>query len=216
MVYLIDYGLTKKASTMRMRKLNPDFLKPENLRLTGTPIYASVHSHMGSTQCYKKDDIESLVYMLIHLARGRLEWLYVDVRPGDNYIHIFNCKRTISAKELVGSLPVGFVALVDYARNMDNIETPDYEYLRRILLEINEKHLFKARHCDKKNLAPNLRGMDKRSHFIKSKSTAPMRKNANAKANTKKIFGQRNPFEQHFENSQIGSDSKTIGNYLKV
>ena len=56
-----------------------------------------------------KDDIESFVYMLIHLARGRLPWLYVDVKYGDNYINIFNCKRTIQAKELVGSLPPGFI-----------------------------------------------------------------------------------------------------------
>lgn len=52
-LYLIDYGLTKKASTMKVRRLNEEFLKPENLRLTGTPIYASVYSHMGTTQCYK-------------------------------------------------------------------------------------------------------------------------------------------------------------------
>ena len=64
---------------------------------------------MGTTQCYKKDDIESFVYMLIHLARGRLPWLYVDVKYGDNYINIFNWKRTIQAKELVGSLPPGFI-----------------------------------------------------------------------------------------------------------
>jgi hypothetical protein len=57
--------------------------------------------------------------MLIHLARGRLPWLYVDVRPGDNYINIFNCKRNVSAKELVGSLPPGFISLVDYVREMD-------------------------------------------------------------------------------------------------
>jgi len=52
-VYLIDYGLTKRASSMRMKRVNEDWLKSENLRLTGTPIYASVHSHLGSTQCYK-------------------------------------------------------------------------------------------------------------------------------------------------------------------
>ena len=125
---------------MRVRKFREDFLKPENLRLTGTPIYASIYSHMGTTQWYRKDDIESLVYMLVHLARGRLPWLYVDVKYGDNYINIFNCKRTISAKELLGSLPPDFIELVDYARNMDSIEKPDYELLRLTLRKIAEDH----------------------------------------------------------------------------
>mmetsp|Transcript_1495 Transcript_1495/g.1452 ORF Transcript_1495/g.1452 Transcript_1495/m.1452 type:complete len:85 (+) Transcript_1495:750-1004(+) len=84
--------------------------------------------------------------MLIHLARGTLPWLYVDVKHGDNYINIFKCKRTISAKQLAGSLPSGFISLIDYARDMDNIDTPDYEYLRRILLEINEEYQFKSKH----------------------------------------------------------------------
>ena len=78
--------------------------------------------------------------MLVHLARGRLPWLYVDVKYGDNYINIFNCKRTISAKELLGSLPPDFIELVDYARNMDSIEKPDYELLRLTLRKIAEDH----------------------------------------------------------------------------
>lgn len=49
-LYLIDYGLTKKVSQVRVRNVREDYLKAENLRLTGTPIYASVYSHMGTTQ----------------------------------------------------------------------------------------------------------------------------------------------------------------------
>lgn len=105
---------------------------------------------------------------------------------------------------------------MDYARNMDNIDTPDYEYLRRILSEINEKHQFKSRHCDKRSISPGLTMIEKRSHFIKAKSSAPLTKNKEQIMQNKAILAARNPFEQHFDNSHLGSDSKTIGNYLKV
>lgn len=128
-----------------------------------------------------KDDIESLVYMLIHLARGRLPWLFVDVRHGDNYINIFNCKRTINAKELVGSLPSGFVALVDYARSMEATDIPDYEYLRQILLEML-KNDTRGGPIDKSGVnkfqwsSPT---KNKRGYFIKAKSTQPKDRNVN-------------------------------------
>ena len=85
-----------------------------------------------------KDDVESLTYMLIHLGRGRLPWLYVDVKPGDNYINIFNCKRTIDPREMIGSLPTPFVKLVNYSRDLDCLGMPDYEYMRQIFYEVDE------------------------------------------------------------------------------
>lgn len=156
-----------------MRNVREDYLKAENLRLTGTPIYASVYSHMGTTQWYKKDDIESLIYMLIHLARGRLPWLYVDVRLGDNYINIFNWKRTVEAKELVGSLPPGFIDLVKYARDMDCMDTPDYEYMRKIMLDMIEQYgQHKFLNAEDIHLSLQAdRQINKKGFFVKSKSS---------------------------------------------
>mmetsp|Transcript_1495 Transcript_1495/g.1450 ORF Transcript_1495/g.1450 Transcript_1495/m.1450 type:complete len:129 (+) Transcript_1495:1035-1421(+) len=58
--------------------------------------------------------------------------------------------------------------------------------------------------------------MDKRSHFVKSKSSAPANRNNGKIIQNKMLFAAKNPFEQQFDNSHLGSDSKTIGNYLKV
>lgn len=35
--------------------------------------YASVHAHLGRTAS-RRDDLESLAYMLVFLQRGRLPW----------------------------------------------------------------------------------------------------------------------------------------------
>lgn len=70
--YLIDFGLSRKYSSAR--RIPRDAYDIDNLRLTGTPIYASVNSHLGWGSCFMKDDIESLIYVLIHMTTGYLPW----------------------------------------------------------------------------------------------------------------------------------------------
>jgi hypothetical protein len=151
--------------------------------------------------------------MLIHLARGKLPWLFVDVRQGDNYINIFNCKRTISAKELIGSLPLGFVALVDYARNMDSSDVPDYDYIRRILSEVGDQNVNNFGRVIPKY--SNMGYNEKKSYFMKAKSLAPNKQQNHLSPN---FLAPKLPIKNldSANNSKVGSESKTIGNYLKV
>lgn len=70
--YLIDFGLSRKHSMTRSAP--KEIFEMKNLRLTGTPIYASVNSHLGWANCFRKDDIESLMYVMVHLHTGLLPW----------------------------------------------------------------------------------------------------------------------------------------------
>jgi len=157
--------------------------------------------------------------MLIHLARGRLPWLYVDVKYGDNYINIFNCKRTIQAKELAGSLPPGFISLVDYARNMDSIETPDYEYLRTILLQMAQEKAL----CGSNNphgvsdFDWNTNITQKRNLFIKAKSSYHNTKRVTSVPAKKGAKPTKLSEFVNRENNQSQTNSITsCNNFLKV
>ena len=71
-IYLIDFGLSKKMNEggQNLGVGGPNVPK----KMAGTPIYTAVTAHLGTGECYKKDDIESLMYVLIQLVKGSLPW----------------------------------------------------------------------------------------------------------------------------------------------
>jgi serine/threonine protein kinase len=70
LVYLIDFGLSKKFYDSKARKHAP---YRECKQLTGTARYASINSHIGIEQS-RRDDIEALGLILIYFCKGSLPW----------------------------------------------------------------------------------------------------------------------------------------------
>ena len=69
-VHIIDFGLAKRY---RDSKTHQHIQYKENKNLTGTARYASVNAHLGIEQS-RRDDLESIGYVLVYLANGSLNW----------------------------------------------------------------------------------------------------------------------------------------------
>lgn len=132
-VYLIDFGLAK-----RFRDASTGLHIPfkDHKSFTGTARYASINTHLGIEQS-RRDDLESLGYLLIYLLKGSLPWQNLPgVNKKDKYANILKTKLSLSIKELCKGLPQEFETYMTYCRNMKFNERPDYSYILRKFREL--------------------------------------------------------------------------------
>ncbi|XP_042974330.1 casein kinase 1-like protein 6 isoform X1 [Carya illinoinensis] len=132
-VYAIDYGLAKKYRDLQTHKHIP---YRENKNLTGTARYASVHTHLGIEQS-RRDDLESLGYVLMYFLRGSLPWQ--GLRAGtkkQKYDKISEKKMSTPIEVLCRSYPSEFVSYFHYCRSLRFEDKPDYSYLKRLFRDL--------------------------------------------------------------------------------
>ena len=105
-VYVTDFGLSKSFRD----KNKPDVHIPfaTNKALIGNARFASTSAHKGHEQS-RRDDLESLGYMMIYFYTGSLPWSDIN---GFNMAHTFDevrrVKVSISMQELCKDCPREF------------------------------------------------------------------------------------------------------------
>ncbi|XP_039290506.1 casein kinase I [Nilaparvata lugens] len=128
-VYIIDFGLAKKYMDPRTR-FHIDYR--ENKNLTGTARYASINTHLGIEQS-RRDDLESLGYVLMYFNRGSLPWQGLKAATKrQKYERISEKKMSTPVDELCKGHPVEFSVYINYCRMLGFDEKPDYSYLRHL------------------------------------------------------------------------------------
>ncbi|GJJ70855.1 hypothetical protein EMPS_03205 [Entomortierella parvispora] len=99
----------------------------------GTARYASLNIHNGREHS-RRDDIESVGYMLLEFLIGTLPWSGIAARNSkQGWAKMKEIKEEIELDELCEGLPRGFMTFIGYARGLVFDEEPDYDYLRKIL-----------------------------------------------------------------------------------
>jgi serine/threonine protein kinase len=131
--YCIDLGLAKKYRDSRTQQHIP---YRENKHLTGTARYASVNAHLGIEQS-RRDDLESLGYVLMYFMRGSLPWQGLKAATTkQKYEKIAEKKRTTSVEALCKGYPKEFATYLNYTKRLRFTDTPDYAYLRSLFREL--------------------------------------------------------------------------------
>jgi casein kinase 1 alpha len=128
-VFLIDFGLAKKYCDTRTRCHIP---YREDKNLTGTARYASINAHLGIEQS-RRDDMESLGYVLMYFNRGMLPWQALKAATKkQKYEKISEKKMSTPVETLCKGFPAEFAMYLNYCRGLRFDEPPDYMYLRQL------------------------------------------------------------------------------------
>ena len=135
-IYLLDFGLSKKY---RSSKTKRHFTFVQNNKLIGNARYSSINALDGGSQS-RRDDLESLGYLLIYLLIGRLPWQgYISHSKEDKYYKIKQIKKQTTPEQLCEGLPSEFEEYIKYTRNLQYEQDPDYKYLRNLFLCVLKK-----------------------------------------------------------------------------
>eukprot|EP00826_Nyctotherus_ovalis_P025591 TRINITY_DN1984_c0_g1_i12.p1 TRINITY_DN1984_c0_g1~~TRINITY_DN1984_c0_g1_i12.p1 ORF type:complete len:255 (+),score=55.45 TRINITY_DN1984_c0_g1_i12:752-1516(+) len=112
-----------------------------NKSLTGTVRYASINTHMGIEQS-RRDDIESMMYVLIYFLKGKLPWQGVlGKNKHEKYKKIMQIKIATPVERLCENCPCKFhLQILDefqdilkYARSLKFDEDPDHSLIKKQL-----------------------------------------------------------------------------------
>ncbi|XP_042048277.1 casein kinase 1-like protein HD16 isoform X1 [Salvia splendens] len=120
-LFLVDLGLATRWRNGNTGLHIEYDQRPDIFR--GTVRYASVHAHLGRAES-RRDDLESLVYTLVFLLRGRLPWQGLQ---GENKGFLV-CKKKMatSPEALCCFFPQPFKSFVEYVVNLKFDEEPNY------------------------------------------------------------------------------------------
>lgn len=124
-LFLIDFGLAKKYSKNSQHipfKTNKDLL--------GTAKFASISTHLGYEQS-RRDDLESLGYVLVYFLKGSLPWQNMNGKDKfEKYANIKEKKMGVSDEELCKGLPGEFLEYFKYCKGLQFEDEPDYKLLK--------------------------------------------------------------------------------------
>lgn len=138
-LYLVDYGT---SGYWWDNETNSHVIYQQSKKIVGTARYSCIANHQGYIQS-RKDDLESLGYVLLYLIMGRLPWQ--GVRAPDfrtKWKKIKRIKIRTNIYNLCETLPECFTLYFKYLETLSFTQSPDYSYLRYIFRKYIETDFY--------------------------------------------------------------------------
>ncbi|CAD8075944.1 unnamed protein product [Paramecium sonneborni] len=135
-IYIVDFGISKiyfEADHILFR---------EDKEFVGTTRYASIAAHKGY-ELSRKDDLESLFYVIIYFLRGNLPWQNMPVEDSERNRLVGEMKQTIPLAELIGNKLPELIKAFSYIRKLKFEEKPNYEFIINLIKEAAENNNIK-------------------------------------------------------------------------
>ena len=130
-LYMCDFGFCKTYRDPYTLAHHP---MKKGGGITGTATFASIHTLDGYTLS-RRDDLESLGYVIIYLAKGTLPWANIKSDNKDElYNRIIESKKATSTEFLCRDLPIQFEEYIRYVKGLGYEQEPDYRYLKNLFL----------------------------------------------------------------------------------
>jgi serine/threonine protein kinase len=119
-LFMVDFGFSKRYD------YNGKHIEEKNIKnIIGSPNFVSLNVH-NKIEPTRRDDIESCIYIILTMLRGRLEWF-----NKTNMNEIIQLKKQILSIEEVPSF---IKIMLYYVRSMKFDEKPDYDYLINLMV----------------------------------------------------------------------------------
>ena len=135
-LYIVDFGLSK---AWRDPNTGSHISQKQGRSMIGTARYASINIHLGMEPS-RRDDLESVGYVLVYLAKGVLPWQGLAKRKKESAIdEIKDKKMSTTTDELCSGLPVCFKELINYAKGLSFQEEPNYNMMRKMIMNSSKK-----------------------------------------------------------------------------
>jgi len=139
-VHLIDFGLSKQYRIAFSKQHIP---YREGDTFTGSFEFLSLNAQRGVEQS-RRDDLESLAYVLMHFQRGGLPWESVEAASENEWRRKVSAVKTrTSVEDLCQHIPDEFGTFLNYCRSLTFEADPDYSHLRQLLKKIFTREGYK-------------------------------------------------------------------------
>ena len=196
-LYMIDFGFAKLYRDPTTLAHHP---MKKGTGITGTARFASINTLSGYTQS-RRDDLESLGYVIIYIAKGTLPWANIQCDNKDElYNQILDIKKQITSESLCRGLPVQFEEYIKYVRGMSYEQEPNYKYLRNLFLIALQNLGGKMDFCyDWDNRINDINiSSEEINNNINASNNITTQNNFNP--NVEKIFNDDNTLKNNYEN----------------